>query len=214
MKIEINLKIVIALILSFIINNIQAYIAFLIFVLIHEIAHLIIGIYIGGIPKKLALNPLGVSLELYLYGKIKTFKKIIFYLSGPIINLIIAFVFFRCVNITYWSTLAIYTNLAICFFNLIPILPLDGGKIVKEVLKVVVGAEKSNKYIFVLSKLFLIIITFIYSIVIIKVKNIYILLLIIYMWYIFYMEEKKYYIYEKTISIIKGNKINIDNNLK
>ena len=206
MKIEINLKIIIVLILCFIIKNINAYMIFLIFIIIHEIAHLIVGICIGGIPQKLSLNPFGVSLELYLYGKIKTINKIIFYLSGPIINLLIAFIFFKFANAKYWSILIIYTNLAICFFNLIPIFPLDGGKVMKEILKEIIGVENSNKCVLLISKIFLTIVTFLYSFLIIKIKNIFVLVLIIYMWYIFFMEEKKYYIYEKAINVIKENK--------
>lgn len=206
MKIEINLKIIIVLIFSFIIKNQDAYTIFLLFIIIHEITHLIVGIVIGGNPQKITLNPFGVSLELYLYGKIKTINKIIFYLSGPIINLLIALIFLKFITLTYWSVLIIYTNLAICFFNLIPIYPLDGAKIIKEFLKKIIGLEKSNKYIMIISKVFLVTITFLYSVLIIKIKNIFILILIVYMWYMYLMEEKKYYIYEKAINVIKENK--------
>ena len=206
MKIEINLKIIIVLIFSFIINNQDAYIIFLIFIVIHEIMHLIVGICIGGKPQKITLNPFGISLELYLYGKIKVINKILFYLSGPIINLLIAIIFLKFINITYWSMLIIYINLAICFFNLIPIYPLDGGKLIKEFLKEIIGLEKSNKCVMVISKIFLGIITFLYSILIIEIQNIFILALIVYLWYIYFVEEKKYYIYEKAINVIKENK--------
>ena len=69
MKIEINLKIILVLILFLLLNNIDTYIIFLIFILIHELAHLFVGIMIGGKPRKLNLNQLGVSLEFYSYGK-------------------------------------------------------------------------------------------------------------------------------------------------
>lgn len=53
------------------------------------------------------------------------------------------------------------------------------------------------------SKVFLAIISMIYSILILKVKNIYILILLIYLWYLFFIEEKKYYVLKKAMDGIK-----------
>ena len=89
MKIEINLKIIFALILYFTFDNISIYLIFLAFILLHEFAHLMVGIAIGGIPKKMTISMLGVSLEFYSYGKNKAIHRIVFLVVGPIINLII-----------------------------------------------------------------------------------------------------------------------------
>lgn len=137
MKIEINLKIILMIILLFLLNNLDLYLIFLVFVLIHEIAHLCVGVLIGGKPKKLYINPFGVSLEIYSYGKNKSLNKILFYLIGPLINFFIAIMFFYFPISVEIKEKIIYTNFAICFFNLLPILPLDGGKILKEILIVV-----------------------------------------------------------------------------
>lgn len=53
------------------------------------------------------------------------------------------------------------------------------------------------------SKIFLAIISLIYSILILEIKNIYIVILLIYLWYLFFIEERKYYILKKTMSVIK-----------
>ncbi len=203
MKIEINLKIIPVLILFLLLNNIDTYIIFLIFILIHELAHLFIGIMIGGKPRKLNLNPLGVSLEFYSYGKNKLIYKVLFYLAGPFVNFIIAIIFMYLEGIKGEYEKIIYTNLAICIFNLIPILPLDGGKILKEILRVILGIGPSNKFMIVFSKCFLFAITFTYSIVIVKLKNVYLLILIGYLWYLYHIEEKKYNIFKKTSDSIK-----------
>ena len=87
---------------------------------------------------------------------------------------------------------------------MLPILPLDGGKILRELLKFFVGEEKSNKYTMIVSKVILVIISFIYSILIIKVKNIMILFLLIYLCYLYIIEEKKILLYEKTKKSIKN----------
>ena len=203
MKIEINLKILFMIIIFLIFNNIEMYLIFFVFILIHEMAHLIVGLIIGGVPKRMSLNAFGISLEFYSYGKENVLYKIIFYLIGPLINFACAILFLKLKNYQFYKEEIIYTNLAICFFNLIPIYPLDGGKIVKELLKVFIGIDKSNEIMIIFSKIFLFIISFVYSIFIIKIKNIMILFLIIYLWYLLIIEEKKYEIYKKTKNSVK-----------
>ncbi len=203
MRIEINLKIVLILVLFFIFNNINTYIIFIIFVLIHELAHMCVGIAIGGVPKSITLNPFGISLEFYSYGKDKFLYKILFYFIGPLSNLIIAFIFLNLDSYDFFKKEIVYTNLALCFFNLIPILPLDGGKILRELLKPVVGLDKANRFIIIFSKIVLVTISFAYSILIVKVKNVMILFLLLYLWYLYIIEEKKYYIYKRASDSIK-----------
>lgn len=203
MKIEINLKIILVFILFLIFNNISTYVIFIIFILIHEISHMIAGIIVGGKPKRISLNPFGLSLEFYSYGKEKFLYNIFFYLSGPLSNLLIAFLISNLEKFNFYRNEIIYTNLAICFFNLIPILPLDGGKILKAVLKQIIGLENSTKFVIIFSKCILIIISFIYSILIIRIHNIMFLLLLMYLWYLYILEERKYYIYKKASDSIK-----------
>ena len=203
MRIEINLKIILIFVLFLFFNNIYTYIIFGISILIHELAHMFVGIIIGGKPKRMEINPFGVSLEFYYYGNDNFITKIIFYLIGPISNFIIALVFMNCNNYEFYKQEIIYTNIGICIFNLIPILPLDGGKILKEILRQIIGIEKTNKFLIIFSKFFLLVISFAYSILIIKIKNIMILFLLIYLWYLYLIEEKKYYIYKKVNDSIR-----------
>lgn len=204
MKIEINLKIIFVLIFLFMFNNMNTYLIFLFFILIHELAHLLVGISIGGIPKKMTISIFGVSMEFYSYGKNKAISKLIFFSSGPLINLILGTLCYKFMEDTNIKLLIVGTNFAIGVFNLLPILPLDGGKILKEILQIIFGLEKSNKITFFISKAFLILASLIYSILIIKIQNIMILFLLIYLWYLYYIEERKYILYLKTKGAIKN----------
>ena len=204
MKIEINLKIFFLLILLLLFDNINTYLIFLFFILIHELSHLIVGILIGGKPQKMTISIFGVSIEFYSYGKNKTFSKIIFFLIGPFVNILIAIMSYMYMKDSNEKTLIVYTNLAIGSFNLLPILPLDGGKIIKEILKVILGFEKSNKIMIFVSKCFLMIVSLIYSVLIIEIKNVMILFLLIYLWYLYSIEEKKYMLYLKTKAAIRN----------
>lgn len=204
MKIEINLKIFFLLILLLMFDNINTYLIFLFFILVHELAHLIVGILIGGKPQKMTLSIFGVSIEFYSYGKNKTFSKIIFFFIGPLINILIGIMCYKYMKDSNEKTLIVYTNFALGIFNLLPILPLDGGKIMKEILKVLFGFEKSNKIMIFISKCFLVIASLIYSVLIIEIKNIMILFLLIYLWYLYSIEEKKYMLYLKTKAAIRN----------
>lgn len=197
MRIEINLKIFFIIILLFLFHYLDTYVIFLIFIIFHELAHLLFGILIGGVPKTICLNPLGVSLEFYSYSKAKILNKIILYLIGPLINFIFAIVFMNFNILSEYNQKIIYTNLALTFFNLIPIIPLDGGKILFEIIKIFSGKDFATKYTMIFSKTFLVIISFAYSILILKLKNIFFLIILIYLWILYLREEKKYNLYEK-----------------
>lgn len=45
MKVEINLKVILLGILFFVLNQIDIYVIFIIFIIMHEIAHLIVGMF-------------------------------------------------------------------------------------------------------------------------------------------------------------------------
>lgn len=127
------------------------------------------------------------------------------YLSGPISNFIIPAVVYY-LNIENEEKIKIiYTNLSLCIFNLLPIIPLDGGNVLKEILKSKFNNLKANKINLYISKISLALLTFIYSIAIIKIKNISILILILYLWYLNFVEEKKIELLEKTYKIVKKN---------
>lgn len=203
MKIEINLKIFFIMFLFFLFHYLDTYVIFLIFVIIHEMAHLICGIIVGGKPKSIYLNPLGVSLEFYSYGKEKFLSKITLFFIGPLINLIIAIIFMRFNILPEYNNKIIYTNLALGFFNLLPIIPLDGGKILLEFIKKFVGNQYANKYMILFSKVFLVIISLIYSILILKIKNMFFLILLLYLWMLYINEERKYSLYEHIMQSLK-----------
>ena len=194
MKIEINLKIILMIILLIFLNKINIYILFILFIVCHEFSHMFIGILLGFKAKKLSLNPLGVSIEFYNYdenNKKKRFKRIITYFAGPLINFLFAFVFsFLDIELVF-KTKIIYTNLLIGIFNLIPMVPLDGGKILREFLRNFYNSKITSLFMLYLSKSILIIISIIYSIVIFKIRNFMIFLLIMYLWYLYIIEERK-----------------------
>ena len=74
-------------------------------------------------------------------------KKILVALAGPITNFIVIVIILN-LNIELFKALTIiYTNFLIVIFNLLPIYPLDGGRILKGILHINIGKQKAEKYI-------------------------------------------------------------------
>lgn len=204
MRIRIHLKIFIFVLIFLLTNQIKIYGILMLFALIHEMGHLITGILLGFKPTRLEIMPYGLSVGFEVKcedynkkikkGNILVIKKLIIATAGPLTNLIITIIFL-IFNITFLGIereLIIYANILIGIFNLIPIYPLDGGRIVKNILHIIVGLEKSYRYTNQISKITICLLTAISSIVILYLKNIAILIILAYLWYLVLTENKKY----------------------
>lgn len=147
----------------------------------------------------ISLNFFGFSAQIYSYGKIKVFSRIITYLAGPVCNLLLALIFY----LLNANQELIQINLWLGILNLIPIMPLDGGRILKEIAKVFLGYKNASIFMLEISKFILVIISLIYSVAILKLKNIAILFLIIYMWWLYSIEDKKTQTLKRVYGIIE-----------
>lgn len=222
MRFKIDLKIILFLILFYFTKQIEIYAVIILFAVIHEIGHLLAGLALGMKPESIKLMPYGLSISFKLIpkdinkkigkGNLLEIKKIIVAMAGPLTNLMIILIILH-INIDLFSNLiVIYANLLIMIFNLIPIYPLDGGRILKGILHMLDGKEISEKRINNISFITLIILTFISSIGIYYLKNVAIFFIIIYLWILYISEDiiykkrlKIYNLIKKTIEI-EGDK--------
>ena len=218
MRFTIDLKIFLFLILFYFTRQIETYVTIIIFAVFHEFGHLLAGLAMGMKPEKIELMPYGLSISFklkakdynstILKGNLLVIKKILVALAGPITNLIII-----CLIINYKSGVIsnlsiVYANLLLILFNLIPLYPLDGGKILKGILHIFLGKKKAEKYTNYFSFVVLIVITFVASIAIFYMENISIFLITIFLWMLYikqdilYKKKNKIYdLIEKTIEI-------------
>ena len=64
MKLSIDLKIFAFIVIFIITRQIEIYALMMIFAIIHELTHMIVGIILGFKPEKIQINPLGLALAL------------------------------------------------------------------------------------------------------------------------------------------------------
>ena len=208
MSLKIDLKIFLFLLLFLITSQFEIYIIVMIFAIIHELGHLLAGVILKFKLEEIKLTPMGVRLQFKIEnreynkkvkkGNLLNIKKAIIAIAGPITNLVILIVLIILKNIglnftnTYIYQIIIYSNLLIAIFNMLPIYPMDGGRVINEILKIMVGNKKAYKITYILSKTMLIILTAISSIAILYLENIAIVFIIMYLWCLELQEIRKY----------------------
>lgn len=200
MKIKVDLKIFLIIILYILTKNIKVFAISFIFILLHELGHAITGVILGLKIKKININVFGLSIEFENYGKERLNNKIIIDMAGPAIN-IITFI----IAVIFKNEEIAYINILLAIINLLPIYPLDGGRIVKNLLLKSHNYKQVVGYTEKFSKDTLIIITAISSIVILYIKNVGIFLVILYLWSIALKEWRKNQIIKRAFQAIQNN---------
>ena len=202
MVLKIDLKIFIFFVLFYLTKQIKLYATIMVLCIIHELGHVVMGLIMGLKIEKIEIMPLGLSVSFKLNiddynkkirkGNILQLKKIAIATAGPLTNLIILLIVLNTnIDLKIISNeILAYANILIILFNLLPIYPLDGGRILKEIIHIFEGSIKSKKYITKIGRVVMILITMIGSIAIIYFKNIAIFFIIMYLWVLVIKEQK------------------------
>ncbi len=151
MRIKINISFILFLFIGLYLGYKE--IIFIIFfsVIFHELGH-------GAAAK--ALNTKILEIQFFPFGAIAfvenmakygDFRELIIALFGPLFSLALALLFFYNKIIAY--DLVFKYNMALFLFNLIPALPLDGGRAARSILLMRFGYKKATKILTNLGKL-------------------------------------------------------------
>ena len=213
MRFRIDLKIFLFIILFYFTKQIEIYAMIMFFAILHEFGHLLAGLLLGMKPEKMEIMPYGVSISFRLtpedynqkirHGNRLELKKILVAIAGPITNFIMILIVWQMKMNVFSGLMILYSNLLLILFNLLPIYPLDGGRIIKGILHMFFGKIKAEKYSNHISFIVLIIVTFISSIVIYQFENIAIFLIVLVLWGIFIKEDRIYHRRNKIYNLVK-----------
>lgn len=215
MKFRIDLKILFFLALFYVTNQLELYIIIMMFCLIHECVHLLIALFFKFKIQEIEIMPFGfwismqAKIEDYnrkvLKSNVVELKKIFIAIAGPLINLICVIIF---ANLNFIKQdIIVYSNLLIFIFNLIPIYPLDGGRVIQSLLRIFCGKICADNIMNKLANVFIILLTVFSSVIILYLKNIAILLILLYMWELVIRENKKFELKKKIYQCFEKNNI-------
>jgi len=117
---------------------------------LHEMAHVLAVNYLGGKVEKVGLFPLGFAARFRGLERLRGWERYVIYAAGSVANLIIAGWTFAVSHLSYfrlpWLEEFAFYSLILCIFNLLPILPLDGGRIFHQFLSNRIGIIRANRF--------------------------------------------------------------------
>lgn len=115
------------------------FIALTVAVVLHELAHAVVAKHLGAVVSRVTLTPFGGAIN--LQTKILTPRqKCYIYLAGPVASLLLSLLFGVMVwlfpNVFIYLEYLVAANFLVGVINLLPIYPLDGGKILSQYVPV------------------------------------------------------------------------------
>lgn len=137
--------------LGFFIGAFVPVIILFLLIIIHEVGHASAALICGVSVDKIYIYPFGGLSKINLSMNESLYKELFILVMGPVFQVIC---YFTLINISYFSEYSelinIY-NITILVFNLLPIYPLDGGRLLNIFLSFSIPLKKSLKITFILS---------------------------------------------------------------
>lgn len=161
MKIKIHNSTYIFLLLSFLAGYFEYVFLLLIIIFIHESGHYIIGIIEGLKVNKIEIYPFGGITKFDCDLNVSTLRELICLLGGVLFQGLF-FILIRKLYLNGFVTLHVFNiikriNILLISFNFLPILPLDGGRLLNILLDNIFSYKLSIKISLVISFIFIII---------------------------------------------------------
>lgn len=159
MSVKIDLYLILSLAVLIFFKQIETFLIIYTFIILHEMTHVFVALLLKIKVLEINFLPFGANAK-FDFGNHRI-KEIIVSSSGPIFSLVMACVLkdFRL------------QNLFILITNMLPILPLDGGRILKNIMILILGENKGIKIYNNLLIAFIILLIILNIIFIVFMKN-------------------------------------------
>lgn len=163
-------------------------------IVVHELGHFLCGKVLGVEVEKIIIFPLGGISKFKMSLNISPLKEFLILIFGPLFQFMAYYLLLKCWP-RYEKLISTY-HYSILIFNLLPIYPLDGGKLVNLILSTGLSFKLSLKVTIVISYIV------IATLVIINYNNIHLNLVVmtIFLVYKLVLEQKRIdYLYNKFL---------------
>ena len=146
-RLKINLLMIPAVVFLLIVGMGDVVLYYIPTVLLHERAHVIFASALGMTVSEMELFPFGCAAKLQCFAVSRT-KEIVVAAAGPAANMAAACAIFFIDKYGFEITVAerlISSNLALAAVNMLPALPLDGGRIVRAIFASFIGYKRATR---------------------------------------------------------------------
>jgi len=178
MKVKFHFSILILLIIFLFSGLIVEFALFLLTIFFHELGHLLVLKIFNQSPKQLNLTIVGGIMDVEI-GKVSIIKEFLIDISGVCVNILLYFLI-KSIPVFPYKKLLLNYNLLMIFFNILPIYPLDGYRILEALFRLINDPFKEQK---ILSKLSFISLLIAFIILIFYAKSISVVVLFAFLIY-------------------------------
>lgn len=155
--IKFNLLICIVFIVFFLFGYVENAVISFFVVLLHEGAHIMMAKILGYRIDSIEIFPFGGVARIEEAIAVNPQHEIMIAMIGPITNFITVFISYNLLNVLHISNelfaFFTYANLTIGIFNLLPIIPLDGGRVFRAYLAYLIGFKRATQIAVILAKI-------------------------------------------------------------
>jgi len=178
--------------LAFASCNMDVYLTYLIAILIHECGHLVMASFFKWEVESFKLTALGGFLSFKDQLARGPLESIGVALGGITFNVL----FIAVLKLTGGSDALIYTQFAVIVFNLLPITPLDGSKVLHGLLRLSLEYRQTLNLLLVLNFFFLVL--FFCAVIVFELHS-YLVVAVILAIYVMKYNEAMPYLYERYL---------------
>jgi len=158
-RLRISLFVPILFVGAYLGSFLHLYLAAYVIAMLHELAHVGAAVRLRVPIERIEIQPFGLTAKLREHYIKEPYKEVLIALAGPALNFLLAGVCYVLISLYAFDISYIFwLNLSMAVLNLLPCLPLDGGRVVKALLTGSFGVVKAFNSVLRLTKVITVVI--------------------------------------------------------